>query len=133
MKGSKLSVLFQLILILLVKPTFQRRFVQSACNKNDRDSLLEFSLNLSSSAKALNWSSSADCCLWEGVYCDVVGGGGGDRVTRLWLPFRGLRAISRHLSQTSLISPNSICHIIPSLILSLPISFRRLIDLRSLT
>ncbi|EXB64641.1 Tyrosine-sulfated glycopeptide receptor 1 [Morus notabilis] len=38
MKGSKLSVLFQLILILLVKPTFQRRFVQSACNKNDRDS-----------------------------------------------------------------------------------------------
>lgn len=57
---------------------------QSACNQQDRDSLL--SLNISSSSPPLHWPFSTDCCLWEGVDCAEADG----RVTQLWLPSRGL-------------------------------------------
>ncbi|KAM7474035.1 hypothetical protein LguiB_021278 [Lonicera macranthoides] len=48
----------------------------------DQASLASLSFNISN----LNWPSSGDCCSWEGVECN-----GNDRVTRLWLPRRGLR------------------------------------------
>ncbi|TXG49117.1 hypothetical protein EZV62_024992 [Acer yangbiense] len=36
-------------------------------------------------SSSLNWPSSGDCCLWEGITCDAIG-----YVTRLWLPSKGL-------------------------------------------
>ncbi|KAF8036766.1 hypothetical protein BT93_C2470 [Corymbia citriodora subsp. variegata] len=57
-----------------------------ACDEADADSLLSFA-SIVSSSPSLNWSNSIDCCLWEGITCnsDLT------RVTRLWLPSRGLR------------------------------------------
>ncbi|KAL7081632.1 hypothetical protein ACP275_14G050800 [Erythranthe tilingii] len=64
-----------------------------SCNSIDRDSLLSFHHQISSSPP-LNWSSSsfaaADCCQWEGVSCTGDGDGLLRRVTRLWLPERSL-------------------------------------------
>ncbi|KAM7474045.1 hypothetical protein LguiB_021288 [Lonicera macranthoides] len=59
-------------------------YARAACNEMDQASLASLSLNISN----LNWPSSGDCCSWEGVECD-----GNDRVTRLWLPRRGLRGL----------------------------------------
>lgn len=48
----------------------------------------------------LNWSLSVDCCNWEGVGCDRDG-----RVTKLWLPSRGLEGtISSSISNLSSLS-----------------------------
>ncbi|GMN36730.1 hypothetical protein TIFTF001_006248 [Ficus carica] len=106
------------LVLLFVVSAFLHCYAESVCNEDDRDSLLEFSLNLSSPAKPLNWSASTDCCLWEGVRCDVLGGS--DRVTRLWLPFRGLRGIIlpsftnlTYLAQLNL-SHNSLSGTLPS-------------------
>ncbi|OMO74261.1 hypothetical protein CCACVL1_16879 [Corchorus capsularis] len=74
------SVWFVLVLFLFCSATSY-----SACNQLDHDSLLSFSLGLAPSSP-LNWSSSTDCCSWEGIGCDDKG-----RVTFLWLPFRGLK------------------------------------------
>ncbi|XP_052181506.1 tyrosine-sulfated glycopeptide receptor 1-like isoform X4 [Diospyros lotus] len=57
----------------------------ASCSQLDRDSLLSFSLGISSPSP-LNWSSAVDCCFWEGIACDA-----NDQVTRLWLPFRGMK------------------------------------------
>ncbi|KNA12622.1 hypothetical protein SOVF_124010 [Spinacia oleracea] len=51
----------------------------------DQQSLITFSESITSSLNPLNWSSSSDCCFWEGIGCDD-----NDRVTRLWIPSRGL-------------------------------------------
>ncbi|KAK7338184.1 hypothetical protein VNO77_18786 [Canavalia gladiata] len=63
----------------------------SSCNQLDRDSLLAFSRNISSSSP-LNWSASVDCCRWEGVICDdgQAQQNGDLRVIHLLLPSRGL-------------------------------------------
>ncbi|XP_073023963.1 tyrosine-sulfated glycopeptide receptor 1-like [Primulina eburnea] len=56
-----------------------------SCNELDLDSLSLFNISVSA-APPLDWSVSADCCVWEGVGCDSSSG----RVTSLWLPSRGL-------------------------------------------
>ncbi|KAF5733319.1 putative Leucine-rich repeat receptor protein kinase EXS precursor [Tripterygium wilfordii] len=74
---------------LIMVPVFLLLFgfytLSHACNQLDHDSLFSLSLNVSASP-ALNWSSSTDCCLWEGVHCDR-----NNRVSTLRLPSRGIR------------------------------------------
>ncbi|XP_065871911.1 receptor-like protein 3 [Euphorbia lathyris] len=77
--------------------------LDQACNQFDHESLLSFSLNISSSIP-LNWLSSQDCCKWEGIGCASDG-----RVTTLWLPSIGLTGVFpqaiwnlTHLSQLNL-------------------------------
>ncbi|KAJ0034940.1 hypothetical protein Pint_25938 [Pistacia integerrima] len=53
------------------------------CNQIDKESLLSIKLNIYS--PTINWTSSVDCCLWEGIECDANG-----RVTHLQLPGRDL-------------------------------------------
>ncbi|XVF74887.1 hypothetical protein PTKIN_Ptkin13bG0146800 [Pterospermum kingtungense] len=81
-------------LLLLLSPSiFFACPCQAACNQSDRDSLLAFFNNTTfPSSSPLNWSTSIDCCSWEGVGCVDD-----DRVTQLWLPSRGL---SGHLSSS---------------------------------
>ncbi|KAL5755436.1 hypothetical protein ACOSQ2_020182 [Xanthoceras sorbifolium] len=81
MSHSHKLFLFLLMLTLLSSPSHSA----APCNPNDRDSLLFLFQNISSSSP-LNWSSSVDCCLWEGIDCDDIDG----RVTHLQLPSRGL-------------------------------------------
>ncbi|KAL6969065.1 Tyrosine-sulfated glycopeptide receptor 1 [Sarracenia purpurea var. burkii] len=83
--------LFLLIFVVSFLSSFPDPiFASSSCNQLDLDSLLSFSLNIStipsSSSSPLNWSSGVDCCLWEGIGCDQ-----NHQVVRLWLPSRGLR------------------------------------------
>ncbi|KAJ8431764.1 hypothetical protein Cgig2_028981 [Carnegiea gigantea] len=80
---------------------------QQSCNQEDQQSLLTFSASLSSSLARLNWSPAADCCFaWEGISCDDQG-----RVTRLWLPSRGLRGnISSSLGTLSRLSQLNLSH-----------------------
>ncbi|KAK4835435.1 hypothetical protein QYF36_009649 [Acer negundo] len=73
-------VIFHLILLFLSRFAF---LTHQACNQFDQQSLLSFQLYIPSSS--LNWPSSGDCCLWEGITCDASG-----NVTRLWLPSKGL-------------------------------------------
>ncbi|XP_004510600.1 tyrosine-sulfated glycopeptide receptor 1 [Cicer arietinum] len=82
---SKLMVSFTTI------PLFFSLFllhVSSSCNQIDKDLLLSFSSNISISSPhpPLNWSSSFDCCNWEGIICDQ----NNNHVTHLLLPSRGL-------------------------------------------
>ncbi|GMY34913.1 tyrosine-sulfated glycopeptide receptor 1 [Fagus crenata] len=78
---SKVVVVVHLTLVLFC---FYLVFVVSTaasiCNQIDHDSLLSLNLNPN-----LNWSSSVDCCIWEGIDCDDVGA-----VTGISLPSRGL-------------------------------------------
>ncbi|KAJ0075060.1 hypothetical protein Patl1_33883 [Pistacia atlantica] len=54
-----------------------------------------------------NWSSSIDCCLWDGVDCDAEDG----RVTHLRLPFRGLTAtLSPSLANLTRLSHLDLSH-----------------------
>ncbi|KAM7474044.1 hypothetical protein LguiB_021287 [Lonicera macranthoides] len=77
-------------------------YASAACNEMDRASLSSLSLNVSN----LNWPSSGDCCSWEGVQCD-----GNDRVTRLWLPTRGLRGtISPSFSNLTKLTQLNLSH-----------------------
>lgn len=80
---------------------------QQSCNQEDQQSLLTFSASLSSSLARLNWSPAADCCFaWEGISCDDQG-----RVTRLWLPSRGLQGnISSSLGTLSRLSQLNLSH-----------------------
>ncbi|CAI9095374.1 OLC1v1031313C1 [Oldenlandia corymbosa var. corymbosa] len=70
-----------------------------SCNLIDRDSLLSFSNNtMTRSSSHLEWNVSVDCCVWEGVTCDIRTG----RVTGLKLPSRGLvGSISLYISNLS--------------------------------
>lgn len=104
---------FPLLILLIILPSCFVITSHGSCNQLDQDSLLSFSRNLSSPSP-LNWSFSVDCCIWEGVACDISG-----RVTSVWLPSRGLigsisPAITNlsHLSQLSL-SGNSLSGPLP--------------------
>nr|XP_008384484.2 receptor-like protein 3 [Malus domestica] len=68
------GVLFKFFVISILIST------NHACNKADRESL-----SSSFDAPSLNWSSSSDCCHWEGITCDEDG-----RVTHLLLPSKRL-------------------------------------------
>ncbi|KAM7469760.1 hypothetical protein LguiA_007943 [Lonicera macranthoides] len=77
-------------------------YASAACNERDQASLASLSLNISN----LNWPSSGDCCSWEGVECN-----GNDRVTRLWLPTRGLRgSISPSFSNLTKLTQLNLSH-----------------------
>ncbi|CAI9757750.1 unnamed protein product [Fraxinus pennsylvanica] len=85
-KPFSFSSLFQNLLFLILFAQLSSFIIpcQATCRKVDRDSLLAFSFGVSSS-NPLNWSSSIDCCRWEGVSCDD-----NDRVIHLLLPSRAL-------------------------------------------
>ncbi|XP_037493569.1 tyrosine-sulfated glycopeptide receptor 1 [Jatropha curcas] len=98
-------IMVLLVLVLIILLSLPSSHAAVFCNQDDHDSLLPFFSNVSSSSSPLNWSATIDCCLWEGVECDVTDG----RVTRLWLPFKGLTgflspslANLTHLSQLNL-------------------------------
>ncbi|KAJ4955858.1 hypothetical protein NE237_012641 [Protea cynaroides] len=68
-----------------------------ACQELDKITLSSFSDNLST---PLNWSSSSDCCSWEGVYCN-----GDHWVISLSLPSKGLKgSLSTSLSDLTHLS-----------------------------
>ncbi|AAD50026.1 Similar to disease resistance proteins [Arabidopsis thaliana] len=60
---------------------------EAVCNLQDRESLIWFSGNVSSSVSPLNWNLSIDCCSWEGITCDDSSD---SHVTVISLPSRGL-------------------------------------------
>ncbi|CAA0213931.1 unnamed protein product [Arabidopsis thaliana] len=60
---------------------------EAVCNLQDRESLMWFSGNVSSSVFPLNWNFSIDCCSWEGITCDDSSD---SHVTVISLPSRGL-------------------------------------------
>lgn len=98
------------------------------CNQVDRDSLLSFNDRLISTPP-LNWSSSPDCCRWEGVLCNT----NGTRVTRLSLPGRALSGtLTPFLGNLSFLSPLNLStnNLSGPLSLSLPASITAL-DLSS--
>ncbi|XAR74035.1 Non-specific serine/threonine protein kinase [Bertholletia excelsa] len=79
------------LLIFLLLPLFLSFFpnyVSASCKKLDSDSLLSLSFEVSAPLAPLNWSSTIDCCLWEGISCDES-----DRVIKLSLPSRGLKGL----------------------------------------
>lgn len=76
-----------LLTVLIVVLSCLATTSHALCNQLDRNSLLSFSQNVGNQSP-LNWSNSIDCCFWEGVGCDA-----NDRVSRLWLPSRGLVGI----------------------------------------
>jgi Leucine-rich repeat (LRR) protein len=81
----------------------------AACDPLDRDFLLSLALNISA-APPLNWSS-ADCCLWEGISCDAIAGGGDLRVTQLSLPSRALTGfISPSIANLTYLSRLNLSH-----------------------
>lgn len=69
--------------ILLLFPFFLGS-CHAVCNQLDQSSLVLFSQAIS----FFNWSTSTDCCVWEGITCDDDG-----RVTSLLLPSKQLRGI----------------------------------------
>ncbi|KFK43921.1 hypothetical protein AALP_AA1G191300 [Arabis alpina] len=75
------------LLCVLFLPAFFLTVSEAFCNPQDRESLMWFSGNVSSSVTPLNWNSSVDCCSWEGITCDDSSE---SHVTAISLPFRGL-------------------------------------------
>eukprot|EP01018_Ginkgo_biloba_P026245 Gb_39447 [translate_table: standard] len=57
------------------------------CNQKDLKALMEFK-NKVNSSRPLKWDTNQHCCHWEGVICEYPMQQ--QRVTRLWLPGRGL-------------------------------------------
>ncbi|XWS20572.1 hypothetical protein CRYUN_Cryun31cG0113500 [Craigia yunnanensis] len=101
---SMIHLLLNLLLLFLPSFFFDSP-CHAACDQNDRDSLLAFYSNITFPLSSpLNWSTSIDCCFWEGIDCD---GSDEDRVTRLRLPSRGL---SGHLSP-SLVNLTRLSHL----------------------
>ncbi|XP_020417032.1 receptor-like protein 2 isoform X1 [Prunus persica] len=92
-----------------------------ACNQIERNSLLSFTLTLSSSP--LNWTSSVNCCQWKGITCNQDGW-----VTHLLLPSKELKGgifpsssslgNLTHLTHLNL-SHNSLCGSLTEFFLSL--------------
>ncbi|KAG2720896.1 hypothetical protein I3760_02G055400 [Carya illinoinensis] len=83
-----------LLFTLILLGTFSSNH---GCNQIARESLL--SLPFTTSSPPLNWSS-IDCCLWDGISCDLKG-----QVTHIWLPSKGLRgSISSVLGNLSRLS-----------------------------
>lgn len=77
---------FCLLCILFLSALFLT-LSEAVCNPQDRESLLWFSGNVSSSVSPLNWNLSIDCCSWEGITCDDTPE---SHVTAVSLPLRGL-------------------------------------------
>ncbi|KAK4349758.1 hypothetical protein RND71_029071 [Anisodus tanguticus] len=100
------SSFYQITVIVVVLISSVATICHASCNQLDRDSLLSFSVGISSPTP-LNWSSSADCCTWwEGIGCDDNG-----RVNRLWLPSRSLfGSISPAIAKLSKLSQLSLSH-----------------------
>lgn len=74
-----------------------------ACNRGDLESLRLLFFGVS---RTLNWSTSTDCCLWEGIVCDQDG-----RVSRLQLQSRGLKGrISPFLANLTSLSHLNLSH-----------------------
>lgn len=72
-----------IILLLLLFPLFLGScHAATVCNQLDQTSLVVFSQAIS----FFNWSTSTDCCLWQGITCDDNG-----RVTSLLLPSKHLK------------------------------------------
>lgn len=86
--SSLVMVLSAFVLVVLLFLNSSLAAAAAACNQDDHDSLFPFFSNVSS-ASPLDWSSSKDCCQWEGVECGGING----RVIGLALPFRGLSGI----------------------------------------
>lgn len=105
-----------------------------SCNQLDRDSLLSSFHNQISSSPPLNWSSSPDCCQWEGVACAANRINHNRRITRLSLPERSLSgAITpSFLSNLSFLTHLNLSHNQLSGPLSLPNLFRSLPRLQTL-
>ncbi|KAG7025695.1 Tyrosine-sulfated glycopeptide receptor 1, partial [Cucurbita argyrosperma subsp. argyrosperma] len=98
--------------LLLVLQFFPPFFVSASCNPSDRDSLWSF-INSSSSSvpQSFNWSSSIDCCFWEGVSCEAIANSDDNRVTKLLLPSRGLRGeFSSSLTNLAFLSHLDLSH-----------------------
>ncbi|XP_016648878.1 PREDICTED: tyrosine-sulfated glycopeptide receptor 1-like [Prunus mume] len=71
-------------LFLVLLPSF----ASAACDQVDHEALLSLASKVSSSPP-LNWSSSTDCCLWEGILCNQDD----QRVICASLPGRGLSGV----------------------------------------
>lgn len=102
--SSDLFLLFYLVLIII----FSYASPHGACTQLERDSLLSFLSNLSSTSNnsLLGSWRGTDCCIWEGISCD-----GNKSVARLWLPFRGLRGqISPALANLTYLSHLNLSH-----------------------
>ncbi|XP_073142691.1 tyrosine-sulfated glycopeptide receptor 1 [Henckelia pumila] len=82
-----LLAIFNLVLLILISCCCVNT-CHGSCNEIDFDSLSLLNLSVSATPP-LNWSVSADCCVWEGVGCDSSSSSSG-RVTTLWLPSRGI-------------------------------------------
>ncbi|XP_025015109.2 tyrosine-sulfated glycopeptide receptor 1 isoform X1 [Ricinus communis] len=106
-RGSSSSLVMVLLVLAVINLLFLPSCcVSAACNQDDHDSLLPFYSNLSS-FPPLGWSPSIDCCNWEGIECRGID----DRVTRLWLPFRGLSgALSPSLANLTYLSHLNLSH-----------------------
>ncbi|XP_021819882.1 receptor-like protein 2 [Prunus avium] len=79
--SSNLNKLFLFFSFLLLPCS-----ASAACAQVDHASLLSLAFK-----PPLNWSSSTDCCSWEGVSCQQVDDD--HRVVRLWLPWRRLSGV----------------------------------------
>ncbi|WJX86673.1 Tyrosine-sulfated glycopeptide receptor 1 [Trifolium repens] len=99
--SSNNYMFFSKLMFFFITKTFFLSFffvhVFSSCNQLDKDSLLSFSSKISSFS-SLNWSSSSDCCNWEGITCDQ----NHQHVTQIFLPSRGLNGFIEFSSITSL-------------------------------
>lgn len=94
-----------LAVFILIFPWYGNTASQVSCNHLDRDSLLSIYNGITTSSP-LNWSVSSDCCSWEGVSCAYNG-----RVSRLWLPSRGLGGtISTSITNLSHLRHLSLSH-----------------------
>ncbi|CAH8334705.1 unnamed protein product [Eruca vesicaria subsp. sativa] len=87
MRSKSIGLLVILIYYVLSLSVFFLKVTEAVCNLQDRDSLLLFSINVSSPLSPLHWNSSTDCCSWEGISCD---NSPQNRVTAILLPSRGL-------------------------------------------
>ncbi|XP_028796258.1 tyrosine-sulfated glycopeptide receptor 1 [Neltuma alba] len=103
--------------------------VSSSCTQLDKEPLLDFSNDISTEPHPpLNWSSSVDCCSWEGILCGERNMSNGDqRVIGLWLPYRGLSgSISPALTKLTGLSQLNLSH--NRLSGNLPIQFFSLLN-----
>ncbi|EHA8592526.1 tyrosine-sulfated glycopeptide receptor 1 [Cocos nucifera] len=102
--SSHLFLLFYLVPIIILSSASSH----GACTQLERDSLLSFVSNLSSSCNSSllgSWRGT-DCCTWEGISCD-----GNKSVTHLWLPLKGLRGqISPALANLTHLSHLNLSH-----------------------
>ncbi|XP_054819956.1 receptor-like protein EIX2 [Prosopis cineraria] len=86
-------VSFALLLLLLFATTFNGKIFSTSsllvrCNENDQRLLSIFKEGVVDPLNRLSsWNTEEDCCLWEGVQCDITTG----RVTDLSLSDRGLQ------------------------------------------